>query len=116
MGGPATWDLQLWGVIGTWVQAVGTVGAIGYALWEFARNRSDQLEQRRLETDRARRAHAECVSAWLVRHRDVALSNASDQLIYGVVVVPVMAFVNRKWSAEEMVDSRRDASSRSGEP
>lgn len=106
MGGRS---LEFWGVIGTWFQALGTVGAIGYAFWEVARNR-------KVETKRARRAHAESVSAWLVRRRDIVLSNASEQLVYGVVVVPVWVLPARQWTAEEMVKERLEAPTRRGQP
>lgn len=71
--------------------AIGTVAAVGVALWQVWRERS---ARRRLEEEdrrRARRAQAEQVSAWLLpqdneTRQPIALLNASVEPVYQAVV------------------------------
>jgi hypothetical protein len=72
-----------WGTVPTRFSAVGTVLAVGLALYEAGR-------QRRQENRRAKREQSESISAWYAFPVDIApvinLSNGSQQLVYDIMV------------------------------
>lgn len=76
-------------ILAAWLAAIGTVGTLGYALWQIA----DERTRRRRASEREQ---ANRVSAWCTGtqhlvgeglHVSVSCRNASDLPIYNVAVV-----------------------------
>lgn len=82
----------------TWVAAIGTVGALGAALFQINSERNRRLEAESLQRDELHRAHSRLISAWpgpviwppdpnrQVGRTAIDCSNASDEPVYNVVV------------------------------
>ena len=79
-------DVQ-WGTAADWAAAIGTILALGAALWVINRERVDRKEEsarRREEDIRRRRAQAQSVAVWLVGDLMPDGSNDGDQTVVKV--------------------------------
>jgi hypothetical protein len=104
-----------WNSIGTWIAAVGTVGATGMAVRSARQaraiaeqNRADALEVRREETAARRIEQASKVCAWITYHFGsestvpIKLMNTSDEPVHNLIVYLVWVQGSAPHTGEEM--------------
>lgn len=78
------YDVALWGDIASWFSAVGTVGALGVAMWLLIEDLRDRRNNRELEKRRVARR----ISGWCDTKDDHAIlwiQNLAEEPAYDVV-------------------------------
>jgi hypothetical protein len=110
-----------WGDIPTWVAAIGTVAAIGVALFQIDRERRERQRLERREADERHRSHARLISAVpgadayvavTPPHRandsPIDLLNTSQEPVYNIVVGLVyIQGANAPQTTEAFIEAER---------
>ncbi|GAA4807573.1 hypothetical protein [Tomitella cavernea] len=86
---PHQW-FDSFGDLATWFGSIGTVAAFGVGFWQIHRERKHRLLREMGERMRARRAHADQVSAWIA-DAQLVVANRSGHPVHDVEVVPADA-------------------------
>ncbi|QDQ96639.1 hypothetical protein [Tomitella fengzijianii] len=81
---PHQW-FDSFGDLATWFGSIGTVAAFGVGFWQIHRERRHRLLREMGDRMRARRAHADHVSAWIAES-ELVVANRSGHPIHDVEV------------------------------